>query len=188
MAVLFPEAKTRKRVQSAASGQLASWKDGLVAAEGLLAVPRSAFVPAGEAPETEPGVRQTMLRQAGRLCGDLGVDAVVFVQVRARITHPRPEAFIVMENRTDGKLSMAQTMVIVDRTGRIIVDMGWPSLGKDARSRDLLPLYRGAGRDAVSDGNIDLSDPKKKVPHAFIALADESAGDLMTALRKAAGK
>jgi hypothetical protein len=188
MAFLFPDAEARKQVQGAVREELSVWKGGLVGAEGLLAVPRAAFAPGGNGPEGEPAVRQVMLQQAGRLCAELDVDAIIFVQVRAQITRPRPEAFIVTDNRTDGMLSMAQTLVVVDKSGRVIVDMGWPSLGKDARSRDLLPLYRGAGRAAVRDGNIDLSDPKGKVPHAFTALVDETARDLMTELRKAAGK
>jgi len=188
MADLFPDAEERKRVRGLVLSELAAWKEQFVGAEGLPPVPRPAFARTDQDPQTDPSVRMVMLRQAGRLCGELQVDAVAFVHVRARIAHPRAEAFIVADNRTDGMLSMAQTMVIVDKTGRIIADMGWPPLDSDARARDLLPLYRGAGRDSVKDENIDLADPKKKVPLAFTALIDETAGDLLAALRKAAGK
>ena len=185
LAGLFPDGEARKRAQGSVHAQLSAWKGELIGSEGLAVVPRSAFAPAEEGQETDPVVRTVMLQQAGTLCGALQVDAVAFVQVRARINHPRAAAFIVTDSRTDGMLTMAQTLVIIDRSGRVIVDMGWPPLDKIARSRDLLPLYRGAGRDAVRDENIDLGDPKKKIPAAFTALVDETAADLMTALRKA---
>jgi hypothetical protein len=82
---------------------------------------------------------------------------------------------------------MAATLVVVDRTGRIIVDLGEARPGDPARTRDLLPLYRGAGRDSVKDENIDLGDPKKKVAQAFSGLIEETTAELMEAFKKAAG-
>jgi hypothetical protein len=127
-----------------------------------------------------------MQKHAARLCGALNVDAVAFVHVLVSITHPRPKTFIVSGNRTDGTLRMAQTMVIVDKTGRIIVDMGWPALDEHARSRDLLPVYVGSGQDAVTPEHIDLRDPQKKIARAFSLLIDETSADMMKRLRKAA--
>jgi hypothetical protein len=118
----------------------------------------------------------------------LNVDAVAFVHVLASITHPRPKTFVVSGNRTDGTIHVAQTMVIVDKTGQVIADMGWPLLDKRARSRDLLPLYAGSGQDAVKQENIDLGDPKNKVLQAFSSLIDETAADMIEGLKKAAAK
>jgi hypothetical protein len=83
---------------------------------------------------------------------------------------------------------MAATMVIIDKTGRIIVDRGWPPLDESARSTDLLPLYKGVGKDFVKEENIDLGDTRKKVSHAFSTLTDEAIADLLVDLKAAVGK
>jgi hypothetical protein len=128
-----------------------------------------------------------MLQQAGKLCIALGADAVAFAEFRASIDRPRPATFIVTDGRTDGALTMAATLVVVDRTGRIIVDLGQARPDDVTRMRDLLPLYKGAGKDAVKDENIDLGDPKKKVSQGFSGLIEETTADLMEAFKKAAG-
>jgi hypothetical protein len=167
---------------------LSLWKEAFLGAEGLPVVPRKAFLADDEGPQPEEAVRTVMLHEAGRLCAALKVDAVAFVHLRASISHPRESAFIVSDNRTDGMLSMAATMVIVDRTGRIILDRGWPRLDETAATKDLLPLYKGAGKDFVKDENIDLGDTRKKVPQAFSALTDDAIEDLTADLKTAMGK
>jgi hypothetical protein len=184
----IPDAGERNRVRGAVLEKLSAWKEGLIGVEGLPVIPRSAFATDDEGPETDPAVRQVMLREAGKLCGALQVDAVVFVHLRASITHPRTETFIVTDGRTDGMLRMAATLVIVDRTGRVIADMGWPPLDDSARTRDLLPVYKGAGRDFVKEEFIDLADPKKKAAQAFNSLIEETVADLMLRFKTAAGK
>ena len=188
LATSFPSPEERKRIAGLVQQERARWKEGFIGAEGLPIVPRSAFAPSDDGPQPDAAVQQVMLQQAGRLCSALNVDAVVFVHLRASITHPRDATFIVTDSRTDGMLRMAATMVIVDRTGRIIVDMGWPQLDDAGRARDLLPLYRGAGKDFVKDENIDLNDPRKKIPQAFTALTDEAVADLLAGLKAVAGK
>jgi hypothetical protein len=93
----------------------------------------------------------------------------------------------VTDERTDGLLTVSATLVIVDKTGKIIVDMGLRPTNERSRSRDLLPLYRGAGKDAVKAANIDLADPKKKVANALNALIVGSVADLMEALKAELG-
>jgi hypothetical protein len=188
LAALFPAQEDRKRTAELVQQERSRWKEGFIGAEGLPIVPRSAFAGGDEVPQTDAAVQQVMLQQAGKLCSALNVDAVVFVHLRASITHPREAAFIVTDNRTDGMLRMAATMVVVDRTGRIIVDMAWPQLDEASRTRDLLPLYRGAGKDALKDENIDLNDPRKKIPQAFTTLTDEAVADLLAGLKSAVGK
>jgi hypothetical protein len=188
LVALFPAAEERSRAAASVGQALLHWKDAFLGAEGLPVIPRKAFLTDDEGPQPEGAVQKVMLQEAGRLCTALKVDAVAFVHLRASITHPRESAFIVSDSRTDGMLSMAATMVIVDKTGRIIVDRGWPRLDEAARSKDLLPLYKGAGKDALKDENIDLGDARKKVPHAFSTLTDEVVADLIADLKIAAGK
>jgi len=80
---------------------------------------------------------------------------------------------------------MEQTIVIVDKQGEIIVDMGSPSLGKSAKTRDLLPLYIGSGEDAINEDNINLTDPQKYIQKAIFALIDETASEMIKKLKKA---
>jgi hypothetical protein len=128
-----------------------------------------------------------MLDQAGKLCASLGVDAVVFVHIHAAVGHPREKTFIVRENRTDGALSLAQSLVMVDRSGRIIADLGPPEHEKRVRTRDLLPLYLGSGRDAVRQENIDLGDSRKKIAQALLSLIEETSADMAALFGKEAG-
>jgi len=188
LAALFPAPEERKRIAGLAQQELAHWKDRFIGAEGLPVIPRGAFAAEDDGPQSDPALRQVMAQQAGRLCGALKVAAVAFVHLRASVTHPRDSTFIVTDNRTDGMLRVAATMVIVDRTGRLIADMGWPPLDSSARTHDLLPVYRGAGRDVVKQENIDLDDPRKKVPRAFSLLIDEALEDMMADLKASAGK
>ncbi len=186
--VLFPSDREHTTAKETIVRQLSQWKETFVGAKGLPIVPRSALVRDRGEKSVSAMVPPVMQNHAARLCGVLNVDAVAFVHVLASITHPRPKTFIVSGNRTDGTLRVAQTIVIVDKTGRIIADMGWPALDGHARSRDLLPLYVGSGQDAVKQENIDLGDPKNKIAQAFSLLIDETAVDMTTSLRKAAAR
>lgn len=185
LAALFPSGAERKAARGTISRELSLWKRTFIGAKALPIVPRAALVRDKGEKNALAMVPPVMQKHAARLCNVLNVDAVAFVHVLASITHPRPKAFIVSGNRTDGTLHMAQTMVIVDKTGRIIVDMGWPALDEHARSRDLLPLYAGSGQGAIRQENIDLGDPGNKIAPAFSSLIDETAADMIKGLKKA---
>ncbi|OGW36508.1 MAG: hypothetical protein A2X58_12775 [Nitrospirae bacterium GWC2_56_14] len=188
LSALYPSSEERKAARGLIEQETAQWKRSFIGAKGLPVIPRSALAPhKGDttAPATIPLVMQ---KQAATLCSALNVDAVAFVHVLASITHPRPKTFLVSGNRTDGAIHAAPTMVIVDKTGRIIVDLGWPSLDAGARSRDLLPLYEGSGQDAVKQENIDLGDPRNKIARAFSSLIDETTTDMIERLKKAAAR
>jgi hypothetical protein len=183
LAAVIPRPEDQASAKETLGAELAAWKAQFLAAKGQPTVPREAFVPDQEPAPKDAAVRPLMLHLAGKLCKDLQVDAVVFAQLRIAVTHPRENAFIVTEGRTDGMVSMSATLVIVDKTGAVIADMGLRPIGEGSRTRDLLPVYAGAGKDAVRDGNVDLSDPRKKVPKALAVLVEESVADLATDLR-----
>jgi hypothetical protein len=184
IAALFP-GEERTIVRGSTERELSQWKRTFIGAKALPIVPHSGLVPNKGEKGALALVPLVMRKHAARLCSELNVDAVAFVHVLASITHPRPKTFIVSGNRTDGALHVAQTIVIVDKTGRIIVDMGWPALDEHARSRDLLPLYAGSGQDAVKQENIELGDPRNKIAQAFSSLVDETAADMIKGLKKA---
>jgi hypothetical protein len=183
----FPAKESAARAGKEIEEARSSWKDQYVSAENLPIVPRSALVPEPGSGQSGPLVRSMMLDQAGKLCADLGVDAVVFVHIHAAVTHPREKTFIIRENRTDGALRMAQSLVMVDRSGRIIADLGSPEREKRTRTRDLLPVYLGTGKEAVRKENIDLGDSRKKVAQAFRSLIEETSADMATLFRHEAG-
>jgi hypothetical protein len=188
LAAVFPQPQDQDRAREVAAAELAGWKERFLGAKGLAVVPREALLPDDEETQKDAALRPLMLQQAGKLAQGLGMDAVAFVQVRYSITHPRESAFIVTDDRTDGLLGLTVTLTIVNREGTVIVDMGLRPVNESARSRDLLPLYRGAGRDAVKPEHLDLADPKKKVARAIATLIDESVADLMTELKAALAK
>jgi len=184
----FPNAEERSKARELFLAEQLSWSKQFVGPPGLLAVPREALLPDEELTRKDPAVRDVALQQAAALCGALQVDAVAFAHLRLSIRH-LGSAFIVTEGpRTDGTASMSAALVIVDRSGRIILDSGVRPLDGRSPARDLLPVYRGAGRDEVIDENIDLADPKKKVPSALAALAEAAVADLMKDLKKMLGK
>jgi len=185
---LFPSDEARKTDGGLIARELSQWKQDFIGAKTLPIVPRSALVREHEGSPALAMIPKVMHEHAARLCTALDVDAVAFVHVLASITHPRPKTFIVSGHRTDGALHVGQTMVIVDKTGRIIADMGWPLLDERARSRDLLPLYVGSGQDAVKEENVDLGDPRNKSVQAFFSLIDETSADMISSLTKAAAR
>jgi hypothetical protein len=181
--VKFPDGETAVSAGKAIEAARSEWKEQYIGAENLPLIPRQALA-REDGRGGEPLVQILMLDQAGKLCAALGADAVVFVHMHAAITHPREKTFIVRENRTDGALQMAQSLVLVDRSGRIIADLGAPENEKRARIRDLLPLYLGAGKDAVRRENIDLGDSRKKIAQAFRALVEETSADMAALLKQ----
>jgi hypothetical protein len=188
IAAQFPSSEERKRAKEVIASELSQWKRSFIGAKAFPVVPRSGLVPNQRDNSALAIIPAALRKRAGKLCRVLNVDAVAFVDVVASITHQKAEKFHVSGNRTDGAIHMAQTMVIVDKRGEIIVDMGWPSLDKHAKTRDLLPLYIGSGQDAIKEDNIDLTDPQNKIQKAIFSLIDETASDMIKNLKKAAAK
>jgi hypothetical protein len=180
---LFPHGNEQNWVRQALAAQRELWQERFIGAAGLPIIPREAFTPGEGEPGEDPSIRRVLLDQAGKLCNALQVDAAAIVQMRCMVTHPREKAFIVTDERTDGMLALSATLIVVDKTGTIIADMGVRPINELSPSRDLLPLYRGAGREAVAAGNIDLADPKKKISQALFALIDAAVADLMASLK-----
>ena len=186
IAAQFPSSEERKRAKEAIASELAQWKRSYIGAKSLPVVPRSGLVPIQGDNSALAMIPTTLQKRAGKLCRVLNVDAVAFVDVAVSITHQKTGKFHVENNRTDGVIHMAQTMVIVDKRGEIIVDMGAPSLGRNAKTREMLPLYNGSGEDAIKEENIDLTDPQNKIQKAVFSLIDETASDMVENLKKAA--
>jgi hypothetical protein len=186
IAAQFSSSEERKRAKKVIASELAQWKRSFIGAKSLPVVPRSGLVPNQGDNSAFAIIPTTLRKRAGKLCRVLNVDAVAFVDVVVSITHQKGDKFHVEDNRTDGVIHMAQTMVIVDKRGEIIVDMGAPSLGKNAKTRNLLPLYNGSNEDAIKEENIDLTDPQNNIQKAIFSLIDETASDMVKNLKKAA--
>ncbi len=187
IAARFPSPEERKRAKEAIASELSQWKRSYIGAKSLPVVPRAGLVQDQADGSALAIIPETMRKRAAKLCRVLNVDAVAFVDISASITHQRTDTFHVKGNRTDGAIHMEQTMVIVDKRGEIIVDLGLPALGANAKTRDMLPLYIGSGADAISEENIELTDPHNKIQKAAFSLIDETASDMIKDLRKAAG-
>jgi hypothetical protein len=185
IAARFSSPEERKRAKEVIASDLSQWNRSFIGAKSLPVVPRSGLMQNHGDNSALAIIPETVLKRAGKLCRVLNVDAVAFIEVVASVTHQNADKFHVKNNRTDGAIHMAQTIVIVDKRGEIIVDMGSPSLGKSAKTRDLLPLYIGSGEDAIQEDNINLSDPQSKIRKAIFSLIDETASDMIKNLKKA---
>ena len=185
IAARFQSPEERRRAKEVIASELSQWKRSFIGAKALPVVPRSGLMPYHGESSTLAIIPATLLKRAGKLCRVLNVDAVAFVDVVASITHQNADKFHVKDNRTDGAIHMALTIVIVDKRGEIIADMGSPSLDKSAKTRNLLPLYIGSGEDAIKEDNIDLTDPQSKIQKAIFSLIDETAFDMIKNLKKA---
>ena len=181
----FPSPEERKRAKEVIASELSQWKRSYIGAKALPVIPRSGLMVNRDDSSALAIMPETLLKRAGKLCRVLNVDAVAFVDVMASITHQKAGKFHVKQNRTDGAIHMAQTIVIVDKRGEIIVDMGSPDLDGSAKTRDLLPLYIGSGEDAIKEENIDLADPQKKIQKAMFSLIEETASEMVKNLKKA---
>jgi hypothetical protein len=186
IAARFPSPEERRTAKKVIASELSQWKRSYIGAKALPVVPRSGLMTNHDDGSALALIPTTLRKRAGKLCRVLNVDAVAFVDVVASISHQKTDKFHVKDGRTDGAILMAQTIVIVDKQGEIIVDMGSPSLGKSAKTRDMLPLYIGSGEDAIKEENIDLTDPQKNIQKAFFSLIDETASEMIKNLKKAA--
>jgi hypothetical protein len=182
----FASPEERRRAKKVIASELSQWKRSFIGAKALPVVPRSGLMTNQDDGSALALIPTTLRKRAGKLCRVLNVDAVAFVDVAASITHQKTNKFHVKDNRTDGAIHMAQTIVIVDKRGEVIVDMGSPSLGKSAKTRDMLPLYIGSGEEAIKEENIDLTDSQKHIQKAFFSLIDETASEMIKNLKKAA--
>ena len=185
IAARFPSPEERKRAKKVIASELSQWKRSYIGAKALPVVPRSGLMANHDDGSALSMIPATVRKRAGKLCRVLNVDAVAFVDVAASISHQKTDKFHVKDDRTDGAIHMAQTIVIVDKRGEIIVDMGSPSLDKSAKTRDMLPLYIGSGEEAIKEDNIDLTDPQKNIQKAFFSLIDETAAEMVNNLKKA---
>ena len=185
IAARFPSPEERRRAKEVIASELSQWKRSFIGAKALPVVPRSGLILNHGDSSALAIIPTTLRKRAGKLCRVLNVDAVAFVDVVASITHQKADKFHVKDNRTDGAIHMEQTIVIVDKQGEIIVDMGSPSLGKSAKTRDMLPLYLGSGEDAINEDNINLTDPQKYIQKAIFSLIDETASEMIKNLKKA---
>ena len=185
IAAQFSSPEDRRRAKEVIASELSQWKRSFIGAKALPVVPRSGLILNHGDSSALAIIPTTLRKRAGKLCRVLNVDAVAFVDVVASITHQKADKFHIKDNRTDGAIHMEQTIVIVDKQGEIIVDMGSPSLGKSAKTRDLLPLYIGSGEDAINEDNINLTDPQKYIQKAIFSLIDETASEMIKKLKKA---
>lgn len=187
LAALLPPGD-RDRVKEQLASARTAGRESLLGVKGMAAIPRSSLVGPERGRDPAALVRTVLAAQAGRLCIELQADAVAFLEIAAAVSHPRQNAFIVKDGRTDGQLRMSQTMVIIDRSGSVVADLGLPDSAERAAAEDYLPLYLGSGRNAVKEENVDLADPLGKVRKAVLSAIDASTDNMIKALAGAARK
>ena len=109
-----------------------------------------------------------------------GLDGFAIVHWRSQI-RPMVGVGVWVGDRGLDSIWAQPTLVIVNKSGEVALDMGYPSLDDLAPKRSSVPVYRKTGENV---GVLDLADPKGKCLEEYQGLlavtaehlvADESA-------------
>lgn len=135
----------------------------------------------------EERLRDVELRAIGKLTQALGLDAMAVVYSRTAI-QATVGANVYVNGRGLDTVRMGPTVLLVNRDGKVVVDLGFSSLDQLPYSRMSVPVYRIVNPGAPlaqRQHALDLNDPERKVPSALADLSQESADGLIADVQKA---
>ena len=154
-----------------------SYNAKYLAASGYPTLPKWAIAPKDTRDQEAQNMAAIYKKKIVSTIHKLGVDALVFLNVRASSGH-EGSIYVINNDRTNGNIKMAQTFVIINKQGDVVIDMGNPPLDGLAASKSGLPMYVGKGARNVNFNNINLYDPKSETRKALNELVDETMDDL----------
>jgi hypothetical protein len=140
------------------------------------------------------GLKNMILEEVKAVCKQTRMDAMIVVDVETEADPPHGVYVIVGKNkdRVVGTLRLNMTMLMIDKNGRVIADLGWPSMDDLAPMRLAVPqsiVTRWAPNvRAVLATEIDLKDEGGSVVKAFKEMVMDSSGRMTNDLRKALGE
>lgn len=138
------------------------------------------------------GLKQMMLEEVKAVCAKTKMDAMIVVHVETEANPPKGVYVIVGGDRVVGTLRLNMTMVMIDKNGRVIADLDWPSMDdlapmKLAVPHSVVTKWTSSGKGVVSC-EIDLKDKGGSVLRAFKEMAADASGRMTESLRKALGE
>lgn len=151
----------------------------------------------------ENKLKRVMLDSVAQACKDAGLDGMIVVWNKAVAFKTVKGVNVVNMRimRTNGSIRLNPTLLLVDKNGQVVVDLGWPVLDDLSPTKMSIPMFivvprdhRKAHRrhlklkDVTTTNEIDLKDPKGTATKALHALIDETSTRLVTNLRKTIGE
>lgn len=139
------------------------------------------------------GLKNAMIAEAKAVCAKTRLDAVILVYVDTAADHPKGVYLITGGNRVAGTVRLNMTMLMIDKSGEVILDLDWPSMDdlcplKLAQPSYMVTKWTGPKQDMVADMVMDLKDPSGVIIRDYKELVVDSAGKMVNDLRKAIGE
>jgi hypothetical protein len=137
-------------------------------------------------------LKTMVIEEIKTFCVKSRLDAVIIVLVQTQADPPKGVYVISGGNRVLGTVRLNMTMLMVDKNGEIIADMGWPSMDDLAPLKMVIPAsivtkWSSNGKGVMAT-QIDLKDPQGSVLNAFKELVVESSEKMTDSLRQELGE
>ncbi len=151
---------------------------------------------------SENKIKKVMLDSVAQACKDAGLDGMMVIWNKALAFKTVKGVNVVNMRmmRTNGSIRLNPTLLLVDKNGQVVVDLGWPVLDDLSPTKMSIPMFIVVPkdkrthhrhlklRDVVTTNEIDLKDPKGEATKALHALIDETSTRLVVNLRKTIGE
>lgn len=179
-----------------------SHKEVLVGAAGMPFLPYSIFtdvndnsikttVSYGNAqPKDEEAVFKDVIKaDVAAVCKKLGLDAMAMVFVYTEVPGIG-NLHVISNGRIMGRIKMDMTMLLIDKNGDIVADLGMRVMDDLAPSKMALPTHKILSYNGkmVGKAEADLKDPKGEIQKAMTELTAVSAKRMVADFRKAIGE
>lgn len=197
------QADTINNINNITQKQLNDARNGQAVTTGLPFMPYGAFydenpntteIRAGDSKKKENILKEMLLADVAELCGELKLDAMIVVYVDTAVKDVGGVRVISGGDRVLGTVRLNMTMLVIDKNGEIIANLGWPSMDDVSPGKMLMPAHivtswaYSAGHRTIKTMAADLKDPEGRVPDALKELVVESSTGMIEDLKKAIGE
>ncbi|MEI7641336.1 MAG: hypothetical protein WCJ46_07535 [bacterium] len=134
-------------------------------------------------------LKQMLFSNVETLCTKLNLDAMLVVYVFTQVPE-MSNVRIISKDRVLGDLKLDMTLLIINRHGEIVADLGRPAMDDLAPNKRFMPVHlitSMAGK-MVKTSVIELKDSEGKVFKNFCQLSLEASSKMITELRKTLGE
>lgn len=144
-----------------------------------------------------------MLESIAYACQKTGLDGMMVIWNKARAYKHVKGVNVVNTKirRTNGTVRLNATLILVDKTGSIVADMGWPGFDDLSPTKGSLPIMVVKAKDPKKEkmknlelkdlkttSLVDLKDPRGDAFRAIKTLIDETSTNLVNQFRKQIGE
>jgi hypothetical protein len=191
--------KAIETVNNAAQARLEDTRRELTGTKGLPFIPygvltaynqNGAQIKMGDSANKKDYFKEMLFADVADLCKKLKLDAMIVAYVSVESKDVGGVRVITGGNRVLGTVRLNMTMMLIDKNGEIIADLGWPSMDDLAPGRLLMPAHIVTSWDGrlVKTMAADLDDPDGTVLKGLKELVVESSGKMTADFRKAIGE